>query len=88
MGNLSNVAGVWLVFVTSARSSRVLATNRSKIIYRRDGYPCKESNALPRRHKLEACGFESWCRQKIFSHEITVMQACLGMCRICKCELY
>ena len=35
-----------VVLVTSARTPRVLATKRGKVIYRRAANPCKEGTAL------------------------------------------
>ena len=60
-----------VVFVTSARSPRVLATNRRKVIDLRDKNPGIEINALARRRKSEVGGFKSQCPQG-FSHENSV----------------
>ena len=38
------------VLVTFARSPKILATYRGKVIDQRDANPCKEGKALARRH--------------------------------------
>ena len=56
-----------VAIVTTARSPKVLATNRGKVIDWRDANPCKQGNALGRGCKSEGRGFESQCRQEFFS---------------------
>ena len=48
-------------FVTSARSPRVLASKRSKVVELIATCPFKESNALVRRRASEVNGFETRC---------------------------
>ena len=50
-----------VVFVTSARSPRVLASKRSKVVELIATSPSKESNALARRRESEVNGFETRC---------------------------
>ena len=47
-----------VVFVTSVRSPRVLATYRGKVIYWRGANPCKEVNERPWRHESVGCWFK------------------------------
>ena len=60
------LVAVVLVLVTALRPPGALATNRGKVIKRREANACKEGDALVRRRKSEGCGFESRCREKIF----------------------
>ena len=60
------LVAVVVVLVTTLRPPGVLATNRGKVIKRREANPCKEGDALVRRRKSEGCRFESLCREKIF----------------------
>ena len=59
-----------VVIMTSARSPRALATNRCKVMDRRD--PWNEGTAPARKCKSKGCGFESQCWQTISSCEISV----------------
>ena len=49
-----------------------LASNWDKVIDWRDANPCKEGNSLARRRESEGHGFESRCRQRMFSFEISI----------------
>ena len=46
------LANTVVVLVTFARSPKILATYRGKVIDQRYANPCKEGNALARRHEL------------------------------------
>ena len=56
----------------SLRFLRALATQTDKVIDHRDSNPQKEVNALARRHDLEPHWFESRCREKKFSIEVSI----------------
>ena len=47
-----------MVFLIFARSAKVLATNRGKVIKQDDASPCKEGNALARGCETEGQGFD------------------------------
>ena len=61
-----------IVFVTSARTPRVLATSRGQVIDWRDANPHKEGNAQARSHELDSHEFKSWFRKKIVYHKISI----------------
>ena len=47
-----------VVFLIFARSAKVLATYRGKVINRGNASPCKEGNALARGWESEGQGFD------------------------------
>ena len=57
-------------FVTSASPSRILATNRVKVIYRREENPHQESKEDA---SLKVKGSKSGSRQRIFYRKIYAM---------------
>ena len=65
-----------VVSVTSAKSPRILFTNRSKIIDQRYANSCKNGHVLARRHESEGHGFQSQCckmSMRVFLHYNLVM---------------
>ena len=60
-----------VVFMTFPRSPRLLATNKVKMIDRRDANRCQKAIRLARSSRSEGRGFKSYSRTRIFSRKIS-----------------
>ena len=72
------------VLVTPPRPTKEMATNGWKDIKWKEPNSYKGGKAQARKHESEGCGFESWCRQSIFSNERSVKEVQSSYHGICQ----